>query len=185
MVSKTEICSLASLSVGGSTFTDLDQNLKEARACKACYDSRRQNLLRKHPWNFATRRAQPASQVTSPSFEYDYQFPLPSNCLRVLKVYSQSGDYKIEGRNILYNDATIDVIYIEDIEDTDQFDPLFATALSDDIAAFIAITITGNATIAAGLADKAQKSLNEARRVDAQEGSPEQFYDFDWIDGRL
>lgn len=185
MSSKVEICRMASIRLGGATFTSLDESSKEARLCKLSYDFVRKAVLRRHPWNCAIKRDTPASSVTSPSFEYDYQFPFPSDCLRVLKVYSQTGDYKIEGKNILYNGDTISVVYVADIEDTEVFDDLLARAISLELAATIAIALTGNASIAADVRDEAKQALTQAKMIDGQEGSPDQFYDYDWIDGRL
>ena len=87
-------------------------------------------VLRSHPWNFANKRVELAQLTESPAFEYDFQFQLPADCLRVLKTDDELDIFKIEGRQLLSNNAIVKILYTSRIEDTTQFDSLFTETLS-------------------------------------------------------
>ncbi len=58
-VTKTNICNQAMIAVGGLLITDVDtDNNKRATTMKELYDIKRNWLLRKFTWVFATKRIQ-------------------------------------------------------------------------------------------------------------------------------
>lgn len=181
MTSKVEICNVALINLGADTITSLTEDSKEARKCNIIYDVVRKELLRGHPWNFAIKRQQLASEVSTPAFEYDYQFNLPSDCLRALKVFDQVSEFKIEGKKIVSDDSTIKLLYIKDETDPAQFDSNFAYLLSLGIAAEIAYDITGNSQQAALMRSRYTQARREAKQWDGQEGSPQTWEDGTWL----
>ena len=81
-ISDVAIANLALQKLGSGHITSLSQDDPSARAVNACYEQIRDMELRKHPWNFARKRTTLAPDATTPSFDFDYAFPLPSDCLR-------------------------------------------------------------------------------------------------------
>lgn len=130
----------------------IDDGSATARACKNFYEPIRDALLRAHPWNFARRRASLSRLATTPAFGYAYEYQLPTDCLRVLEFNEEDvvgvdrpDAYEIEGRKLLTDAGQANIVYIARISDTNQFDSLFVTALSLQMAAELAMPITQSA----------------------------------------
>jgi hypothetical protein len=116
--SPVQICNAGLIKLGAERINSLSENNKRARLCNERFDGLRQEVLRAHPWNFAIRRADLVRLSTTPEYEYNYEYQLPSDCLRVLETAADKdnpgGDilgnsitkYKIEGRKLLTNSAS-------------------------------------------------------------------------------
>lgn len=187
MPSVVDICNEALDLLGAATITALTQNSKEARLCNRNYELVRDAVLRAHPWNVAVTRANLAADATAPAFGFSHQFTLPTDpfCLRVLSFWDSNVDndiaaydsnvmYKIEGRKILSNEATCNIIYIGRVEDTEQFDSLLSSTIAHRLAAETAYAITGSGTVAQTMNALYEQRLREAKSIDAMEGYPEQ-----------
>ncbi len=184
MASVTELCNRALIRLGADTITDITEDSKEGRVCNIIYNQVRKELLRSHMWNFATKRVSLAAEVTSPEFEFFYQYVLPSDCLRVVKMFESSYDWKIEGTKLLTNDPEPLIIYIADITDPVKFDALFSSLLVVKLAMELSYSITGATFVLSGLESEFRQLRAVAKLIDAQEGTPDQFPDGDWLDSR-
>lgn len=173
---------MALLALGANTITSLTTDTtKEAVVCNIFYDTVRQSLLRSHPWNFAIKRSTLAQLSTSPGFEYTYQYTLPSDCLRALRLYDSTSEFKIEGRYLLSNEDVVKLIYIRDVEDTSLFDPCFTEMFSLALAGSIAFTLTGTSRLSAMATERYTQLKREAKQWDGQEGTPPQWSDGNWV----
>jgi hypothetical protein len=180
--SPVSICNSALIKVGADRITSLTEDTQRARLVNEQYNKCRKELLRSHPWNFATKRTELAALVQEPEYEYSYQFQLPADCLRVLKTNLYSDEpFKIEGRLLLCDSNTIKILYIKDETDTSKFDASFDETLALRIAADIAYTLSGSATLANGLMEAYKYSLKDARSFDAQEGSADRIIADEWL----
>jgi hypothetical protein len=176
-----DCCNSALQRVGATTILSLSDNSPEARACSVAYDSNRRDELRRHPWNFATKRVVLAPDANSPAFDYLYAFTLPSDCLRVLRPATSDLDWLIEGRKILTNDSsTLYLRYIADIEDCAQWDPSFYNVMAASLAIDIVERLTQSNVKKSALEKDYDDAVKTARRVDAVEGGPEDAPDDDW-----
>ena len=90
MASKVQICNLALLRLGASQIQSVDEDSNEAYYCKAFYDDVRKEVLRDHPWNFATAIDTPAALSDETPPDWAYAFRVPSGCLRVLRLLPQA-----------------------------------------------------------------------------------------------
>ena len=184
MASNVQICNRALIRLGADTITSLTENSKEARLCNILFDVVRKDLLRAHPWNFSIKRTSVAYSTTEPEFEFDYQYALPSDCLRVLNVHMNISNFSIEGGYLYTNDDAVDLIYIADITDTEAFDSAFTTMMSLKLAAELCYNITGNTTLVGALIDEYEKVRRESRLWDGQEGSAPTLTVYGWLDAR-
>src|SRR5210317_1511007 len=124
MASVVDLCNSALNLLGASTISALTDDTKNARLCNQRYETVRNRIFRSHPWNCLIKRVQLAQDSSAPVIEFSYQYTLPSDCLRVLKIHNGTTDsiqsdmeYKIEGRNIVTNEGTVYIIYIAKITD--------------------------------------------------------------------
>ncbi len=154
---------------------DLEENSKAARTCKLYYEPTRDEMLRAHPWNFAQARAALSQLTTAPPFGFLHSYQLPSDCLRVLSLnrldaWEPTGLFEIEGRRLLTNQETANIIYIKREEDPQLFDALFVEALSLKLASKLVATMTGDVQASQlFLRELGQMTLPTARRIDAGE----------------
>ncbi len=185
-LSSTEICNSALIKVGADRIDDITDLNKRARLCNEQYDKKRKNLIAAHPWNFATKRVALSPDAATPLYEFDVQYTLPADCLRVVGTnLLVDQEWKVEGRKILCNDSSLSIKYIFDQTDTTKFTPHFDEALASDIARDIAYAITQSNSRADSLKKDYDLAIRDARSFDAQEGTVEQVEAFDWSNARF
>jgi len=185
MASEVGICSNALRKLGDEPITSLTDNSDRARLCNNFYPQVRNELLELRNWNFATARTSLAYEVATPEFTWSYQYQLPSDCIRPIRNQYIDEDYKVEGRKILTNSASLNLIYLKKETDPNQYTPTFITALEDKMAAWLAYPVTGDIQLQALWEQKYEKSLKEASYMDAiSGGTPQQLYAETLIDAR-
>ena len=174
MPSVVDICNNALVDLGASSIVSLTEDSKAARLCNQRYDSIRDTVFRFHPWNCLINRASLAADTVAPAFEYTYQYTLPTDpyCLRVLTLETADFLFKVEGRKILTNESTVNLIYVARIIDTNQYDFSLMETISAALAASLAYPLIGSISLATQMKASYEKKLIEARFVDATEGSP-------------
>lgn len=195
--SVTGIANRALQLVGATSILNLTDNSPEAREVSRAYDFCRRAELRAHRWNFAIKRAQLAPDTDAPVFEFQYQFTLPSDCLRVLIPNDATLDWKVEGKKLLTNTATspfgagvfgasvspsaaLYLRYIADVEDTTYFDAAFCEALSVRVALAIVERLTQSNQKKAQLKDDYRAAIAEASAINAFEKLPAEAPDDDY-----
>lgn len=127
-----------------------------------------------------------------PAFGYLYTIKLPDgtffdgslSCLRVLRL-EQDPEFKVEGRAIVTDEATVQVRYIGAATDPETWDSSFREAMTAHLAWKMAIPITNKSELAEGYAKAYQAALRDARTDDGMEGSPEVLLSDDLTDVRL
>jgi len=162
--SKTTIANLALMRVGGSRITSMDDVAsKNARICKAAFTSIVAEVIRSGQWNCLKGRTELAQHTTAPAFGWDYSYPLPSDCARIVKVNGTLNDadpgdaFEIEGRSLLTNADIAQVQYIKEDHDTAAWDALLTAAVVCRLAAEIATPIRDDN------GDKAHNLMREYR----------------------
>jgi hypothetical protein len=178
MASVVDICNSALNLLGASTISALTDDSKNARLCNQRYEPVRNRVFRGHAWNCLTKRVQLAQDSSAPVVEYSFQYTLPSDCLRVLKVHTgvtdsieSDIDYAVEGRKIKSNEGTLYLVYIAIDADPNNYDTYLQESISHQLAADIAYAVTNNATLAKNYMERADERLREARFIDATENS--------------
>ncbi len=181
MPSKVDICNRALSRVGARRITSLTQDVKRARACDSAWEQVRDEVLRAAPWNCVTERVQLPELGTTPAFGFDHQYAWPSDALRIVEVIT-TYRWVVESKKILTDEgAPIDVRYIKQETDPNQYDADLVSALAARIAMELAEELT-QSNSKRQLAEKEYKAmLKQARRADGQEQSPMEFEDSSWV----
>ncbi|UOF83065.1 major capsid protein [Caudoviricetes sp.] len=190
MASQVEICNRALQKLGAKRIVALSDDSRNARACNVAYDPVRLSLLRSHPWNCATARAELAANSTTPAWGRANSFPLPSDFVRMVEDYpednSNAKDWVIEGRNILTDDSgPIYLRYIYDLEDPNEMDSLFREALSCLLALELSEEITQSNTKKESIKHDYSKVIAEARKANAFENVSSEPPEDTWLTARL
>lgn len=178
MSSFDELCSNAIQQLGAAAISSLDDNTARARRAKAIYEDVRDSVIRDAKWNFAMTRTQLSSTLADPSFGWSKNAELPQNpfCLRVIQAYSGDIpiDHAVEGRKLMSNYTTVNLLYLARITDPAQFDSMFIEAFEARLAAELALPITGSRTVSVDFWQLYDAKIKNARAIDAQEGTPPQ-----------
>jgi len=172
MSTRVSISNLALTILGADRITSIEDNNENARRLAAIYDSCLDDVLRAHPWNFAIKRQLLARLTSTPVFGYDYEYQLPSDCIRVLEVNDGSNlisNYVIEGRKLLVDEDSVYIKFIERITDPNYYTPQFIMVLSSRLAAELAYAITNNKSNAELIMQLYLDRLQKAKETDTQE----------------
>ena len=175
-LSQINIYNQAFFALGLSRATSTTEDSKAVRAANEMYEICRDELLSAHTWNFATKRIQLTQSTTTPAFGYAYQYALPSDFLRLVRLSDKSITYRIEGTYLLTDAGSVSIQYIAQVTDPTKFSPLFAAALGLALADKIATQLTQSDAIVGQVAQKADIAFRKAKKVDALQGTPERLH---------
>jgi hypothetical protein len=171
-----DIWNLALTRIGADAIEDRKEKGKAADLCRLHYAPTRDALLRKHAWNFATERKKLGLVRTASGEKRSKGFKLPADCLKVVRGFDGATDaeidFRVEGREVKTDAATIKIEYIAKVQKEGLFDDAFVEALAWSLAATLAMGLSRDPKIAELCAAKAQQATAEAIAVDLAEGTP-------------
>lgn len=199
MASQVEIANRALTKIGEARILSLSDDVEAARVIDSLWDIVRDAELRARNWNFSIARASLAALVSAPSWGFDYQYQLPSDCLRVIQAGEyfpgvsmtnyrsrSDADYQIEGGKILTNlGAPLKVRYVSRVEDTGSWDGAFVEVFACKLAVEVCERLTESTSKRQLAWDEYQAALRAAVRSDAIENPPEPLADDTWVLARL
>lgn len=174
-VSDVSICSNALTSLGSSSINSFDENKEGARLVSNRYAQSRNELLRAHPWNCATKRVELAPDADSPPFGNQYQFTVPGDNLRILGVKDNCGwpvAYTIESGKIFCNYAQIFIHYIWRNDVPSTWSPGLVTLMTMKMAAEITYSITRDASLTQLNNQLYLRQLQVEKSIDGSEEPP-------------
>lgn len=197
-LTETDVLNAALSKIGATTIVAINDGSTNANHCKRIYPQLRRALLRMHHWNFAETRASLASDPTPPAFEFAFRYALPPNLLKIKEYNGTAVDtqqfiegffivnrFKIEGRYLLTNDGEVKIVFVQDVEDPNQWDALFYQTMVIFLASDLADAVPHDAAKAKNLLDRgANFWLPVAAANDGQEGSVHPIRSDDLIRGR-
>lgn len=181
--SETSIANAALVLLGERRINSLDEKTKTAKILSEKFADTRDELLRNHSWNFATRRASLAADSEAPVWGYANQFTLPDQCLRVLEVGNNTAttgyrrgerqSYTIEGRKVVTDiGAPLLIEYAIRVTDPIEMDVMFRQVLAAALARDCAEAITGSSEKYQEMSKLYVDKLRVAKGTDGQEPSP-------------
>lgn len=171
------VCSNALLLLGAQPINDLTESTDRARLASNLLPSVRDSVLRSHPWNCAIKRVALAPDADAPAFDWDYQFTLPGDELRVLSVglAGAADPYLVEGRKLLCNANPAFLRYVWRNDNPTTWDAMLVRAMELAMAAAMAYGITQSAALRDSLQGELERHLKRARAGDGQEEPPQEF----------
>lgn len=174
-----EVANLALGLIGQEAIQAFGERTKRANAARRFYALALRATLRSVDWPFARTYVQ-ATPADGPAvmtgWRYAYQYP--ANCAAVrgfAKRYPTDYDarYQVAGGFILCNKPLQTLIYTRWDVDPAAYDPEFTDLLAHELAARIAVPLTGKNEAATYLRQVA-KGLRDKARADAANESPEE-----------
>ena len=182
LTQKVEVCNLALSLLKSPAITNIDTPTNEVeRQCALWYDVSRKEILRKHPWNFAKKRAVITRSADAPAFGFADKYELPNDFIR-LRFIGEDNEglvgisYDIEQDKYLLIDndggASLQIGYIFNEETVVRFDSLFLKALALQLAVNLSYGLAGKTTLRTDVRDMLMEALAEARSINGQDKPP-------------
>lgn len=184
MASKVDICNGALRKNGVERINSLTDDNSRAKICNDRYDIIKKEVLRSHPWKCAIKRVSLASTGNTPLFDWEKEYQLPSDCLRVLKVNDTYSQWTQEGNKILSNDTTCKIKYISNIDES-LMDSSLVEVISFRLALDICFGITQSSSREQQLQAQYAVFLADARSFSAQSASQDEYSVSSYLDVRL
>lgn len=177
MASKVSICSNALLLLGAKPISSLSQAGDHPTLCSNLYDSVRDDILRLHTWNCATKRVILAPLTETPDFDWDYQFQLPGDWLRTIQVgyIDQKMPYRSEGQRLLANETVLPFVYIFRNEVESSWSVNLVHVMELAMAAKMAYPVTKSTSVRDSMRDELGREFKVAKAIDGQDDPPEEF----------
>ena len=198
MATKTSIANIAIGRIGSTRITDIDVDTSnEAIKARDLFDDARDDVLRAHTWNFATRRQKLAQLVEKPEFGYDFAYTLPTGFLRVVSVHGSDQlrdhiEYKLENIDVASTGTQVLVSnwnqvylrYIVRVTDVNLMTPDFRQCFAYYMASDLALGIKKSQSLSDKMFVRYKRKLASAKSVDGIEDFQDEFPDSSWVTAR-
>lgn len=192
MSSSVDICNEALLLLGSRKINSFEEETVEARLCDVQYPLSKEFILRKHPWNFAIKRAILARLSEDVFFGWEYQFEKPADFIRLLEIVTLSSqdpgskmttcdEYLFEGNRILSNSPYVGLRYVSTIDDASMFDSEFKNVLAYHLAIELCESLNGSTSMKNELLRTFEGLLSDAQGTDGRENPIIQVEQSDWL----
>lgn len=185
LASEVKVANLALTGLGADRIMSLTEDSENARKVNAIFALYRDELLRKHLWNFATLEVDFGAILSeSPEYGYDNFFQIPGNVLRIVQPESKNIKFKVYGDRVATNETTFKCLCLIRITDATKWSVDFVTAFAAKLEAELAYAITNSRTVQEDRAKAFQVKWREAIASDAQEGTPLEYELDEWFTAR-
>lgn len=192
MASDVGICNSALIKLGvgaAGRITSLTEGSPNANYCNEQFAKIREQLLRKHLWNFAKERGKLAQLGTTPVSGFDFAYQLPADFLRAVAVHDNDASrgtvrYEVKERTLLCDANEVWLIYVKKVTDPNQMDSMFRECFAYALARDLAVAITGSQPMQERMRANLKTEIREAKSADAIEDWPEEFPESPWVSAR-
>jgi hypothetical protein len=191
MADEVGICNAAlQLIKHSKVITSLEQGTKEANACEVIFTEMRDALLEMHNWNFASERVKLGQLSTTPAFGWTYEYQLPADFIRVVKVSDNVDErgktpYKLEKGKVRADAEDIYLRYVTREEDPNLMPATFRLALSKLLASRLAVSLSQSASLSKEMYEQfVGDDLPTAKSTDALQDDAEELPESDWVTAR-
>ena len=184
---KLEILNRALMEVGSPIVESLDDDGTSFQSALSAWGMSLRSLLRRHEWNFSTKRAEISADAAPPSFEFGSKFQLPEDFVRLSDIYRFIDfPYRIEDGYILTESSgTLPLVYVYNNQDASSFDDLFRETLAIGIARNISYQVVQSRSLREELTGTYERALARAKFVDSSERSMRRIEASEWVLARL
>jgi len=144
-----QICNLALARLGDSRITTLADATAQAQYCTLFYTQTVAELQAEFDWQFCRKQVNLTS-ATTPLGGYTYQYALPSDYIRSLRVENideseNFGQWEILGSYLQTNFVSpVTLDYIANITDETKYPAIFTELLAVKLAGVLAMPLTGS-----------------------------------------
>lgn len=198
MAAIIDVANLTLVKLGQAAATSLEPLAQDDTASPgviiaSVFDTQRDFELRASNWHFAKARQMLGALSEAPAFEFTYQYQLPTDFLRLIRI----GDfiaypaptvqnlYEIEGRRLMTNlPPSLPIKYIRREVDSSLWDPCFVEMLACRLALTTCERITGKTSLMQQIAEQYATARRLAIRANAIERPAQAIADGEFMGAR-
>ena len=193
MSGETDVANVSLRLIGQTAILSRTDGSTTGNIVDDLFDEVRDDLLRSHPWNFATKRRKLAKLTATPEFEFEFAYPLPNDWIRTISVHHNSAGHGTVFYRMEYVDtqrcivASADEIYLRyvyQVTDPNLMAPDFRRALELALARDLAVPVASSNTLQKELSKQFVKKISQARSSDAIGAFPELRPRGSWVNSR-
>ncbi len=173
MATVTSICSNASLLLGASPISDVNENTTEAILSRNLYPFIRDSIIRGTAWDCCIKRVALSPDVATPVFGFSYSFTIPGDCLRVLSIEwdEYPTTHRIEGQKIYTDNSSVSLRYIFRNETVESWDACLIDIMTVAMAEAMAYPLTKSMSTKQSFTQEKLLKIRQARNTDSQQGT--------------
>lgn len=161
------IANRALLKVGNTRLLSLDEGSDTASLVNDLLRGSVEEIAGLYPWRSMMKRRELSVAQTAPEYGFDYQYSLPENLARVVKVTTLNDEeWKIEGSVILTDSKKVYLEYVDLPETPASLTPELRQLIVLRLAWNINNTLTTNTTLGNLLLNEFNVALNLAKNND-------------------
>lgn len=192
-VTAVSICNFALQKVGGDAITAVDDTSVNGARCNDLYEYIRDDLLRGHTWNFATRMVELTVNGTAPVMEFDYAHDLPADWLRTITVHDNDAglgalqflEMEVDATRVLAtNSEDVYLKYVYQHVTEARWPADFVMAMQLALARDLAVPVANSNTLEERLDRQAATALRKAKSSDALTNPPPRRPLGSWVTSR-
>jgi hypothetical protein len=190
-MTETEVVNQAFGRIGSKRITDYQtSNEPGGIVARLHYPQVRDALLRSFDWPFARARKTLSQHTDTPAFEWNYQYELPNDFLKMRADFDQNDldkpeeRWEIEGTYFMTDNDAANIKYIKKVTSVSKFDPLFIEVLILKLSLRFLVPLAGTNTVALRkeIKDELRLVLLTVRAAIGQENNTSGRHD--WVNAR-
>ena len=168
-----ELCNLAIARLGKPPISSLTEGTPAAGYCNTYLGEIIEKICDQSDWNGLAKRVALARLSTAPSFGFDYQYQLPSDYVRPIKIYLDADepdmqDYTIEGDVLLTDAEEVSLVYVALPADPAKIPSYLKLLLVAALAVRLTTPLISSEAIIQRMASDYNDAVVLARRSDAR-----------------
>lgn len=164
---KIEIANNALSELGEPPLSSLATVSLPAETVEVHYDDTLEDLLGKADWRFAVQKSSLSRDVLAPLNEWQYQYTLPAQFMRMVSLYPRS-DFELYGLKLYSNAPELACDFVQKVSES-YFPPPFVRLVSLELAVRMCMTITGDVDLKTRLQSDARLQFGAALAADAMQ----------------
>lgn len=185
MATDEEICSNACLLLGAEGINSFTDGSVEAEAADAFYERTLRALLTEKRWTFAIKQEQFSQLASTPVTNWDKAYQIPTDCLRIHRVYPDYISYELFGDEYVYSNYDGELIGEYTYRPNTNFLPdYFIELLESRLAVKFCMPITEDEKKLKVMKELEKDIMVRAKRADAQQRKGVGIKDFSLIQVR-
>lgn len=189
-MNRLEMANAGLLRVGDRALQSLDEPSSSARIVKLIIEAAIRETIAESGWVSCRKRDILVPLADKPLFGYEYEYELPADYIRNLKVMdennSELSSFTIEGRKLLCDVGSVRIIYLAEPTNLDDIDPLLGQCIALKIALKLAYPKTKSKTLVESIQLEYERlALKKAMGINSLEKiEPTNFEEASWLDSR-
>lgn len=165
-----KIASNACLLLGAENINSFSDSSVESQTGAALYETTLRALLCERRWSFAIKQAQFSQLVATPVNNWSKAYQIPSDFLKLWKLYPEYIDYELFGTDYIYSDYDGEMYGDYTFRpDTRYFPDFFVELLESRLAVKFCMPITEDEKKLNTMRDLEREVMVRAKRADAQQ----------------